>query len=53
MSGSLIHFLDSGITIAVLANRDPGAAESISLFAAHRVPVGAAGAGTGPAASMR
>ncbi|MGN7998317.1 serine hydrolase domain-containing protein [Sphingomonas sp. 22176] len=39
MSGSLIHFLDSGITIAVLANRDPGAAESVALFAAHRVPV--------------
>ncbi|SFK04844.1 CubicO group peptidase, beta-lactamase class C family [Sphingomonas sp. NFR04] len=49
MSGSLMHFLDSGITIAVLANRDPGTAESVALFAAHRLPVGPGGAGPAPA----
>jgi len=38
MSGSLYHFLKNGYTIVVLANRDPGAAESISNFAAHRLP---------------
>jgi CubicO group peptidase (beta-lactamase class C family) len=38
MSGSLQHFLKSGVTIAVLANRDPGTAEGIALFAAHRLP---------------
>ncbi|HEU0098715.1 MAG TPA: serine hydrolase domain-containing protein [Allosphingosinicella sp.] len=38
MSGSLQHFLDSGMTLIVLANRDPGTAESIALFAAHRLP---------------
>lgn len=38
MSGSLQHFLKSGVTVAVLANRDPGASESIALFAAHRLP---------------
>ena len=38
MSGSLQHFLDSGVTVIVLANRDPGAAESIAIFAAHRLP---------------
>lgn len=38
MSGSLHHFLKSGVTLIVLANRDPGAAESIALFAAHRLP---------------
>ena len=38
MSGSLQHFLNSGVTVVVLANRDPGAAESIALFAAHRLP---------------
>jgi CubicO group peptidase (beta-lactamase class C family) len=38
MSGSLQHFLKSGVTLIVLANRDPGAAESIAMFAAHRLP---------------
>jgi CubicO group peptidase (beta-lactamase class C family) len=38
MSGSLHHFLKSDFTIIALANRDPGAAESIALFAAHRLP---------------
>jgi hypothetical protein len=38
MSGSLQHFLDSGVTVIVLANRDPGTAESIAMFAAHRLP---------------
>jgi CubicO group peptidase (beta-lactamase class C family) len=38
MSGSLQHFLDSGVTLIVLANRDPGTAESIAIFAAHRLP---------------
>ena len=38
MSGSLQHFLKSGITVIVLANRDPGTAESIAMFAVHRLP---------------
>lgn len=38
MSGSLYHFLKNGYTIVVLANRDPGTAESISNFTAHRLP---------------
>jgi hypothetical protein len=38
MSGSLQHFLNNGITLIVLANRDPGTAESIAMFAAHRLP---------------
>ena len=38
MSGSLQHFLKSGVTVIVLANRDPGTAESIAMFAAHRLP---------------
>jgi D-alanyl-D-alanine carboxypeptidase len=38
MSGSLQHFLKSGVTLIVLANRDPPAAESIAVFAAHRLP---------------
>ncbi|HEX8448288.1 MAG TPA: serine hydrolase domain-containing protein, partial [Allosphingosinicella sp.] len=33
MNGSLQHFLKSGITVVVLANRDFPAAESIALFA--------------------
>jgi CubicO group peptidase (beta-lactamase class C family) len=39
MSGQLQHFLNSGVTVIVLANRDPGAAESIAKFAEHRLPV--------------
>lgn len=38
MSGLLLHSLDNGYTVIVLANRDPGTAESIALFAAHRLP---------------
>jgi hypothetical protein len=38
MSGSLQHFLKNGVTLIVLANRDPGAAESIAMFAVHRLP---------------
>jgi CubicO group peptidase (beta-lactamase class C family) len=38
MSGSLFHFLDSGFTLIVLANRDPGVAESITFFSLHRLP---------------
>ncbi|HEY0414327.1 MAG TPA: serine hydrolase domain-containing protein [Allosphingosinicella sp.] len=38
ISASLQHFLKSGITVIVLANRDPGTAESIAIFAAHRLP---------------
>jgi hypothetical protein len=38
MSGQLQHFLDSGVTVIVLANRDPGTAESITAFAARRLP---------------
>jgi D-alanyl-D-alanine carboxypeptidase len=38
MSGQLQHFLESGVTVIVLANRDPGAAESITKFAARRLP---------------
>jgi CubicO group peptidase (beta-lactamase class C family) len=38
MSGSLQHFLKSGVTVIVLANRNPGTAESIAMFAARRLP---------------
>jgi hypothetical protein len=38
MSGSLQHFLNNRITLVVLANRDPGAAESITKFAVRRLP---------------
>jgi D-alanyl-D-alanine carboxypeptidase len=38
ISGSLQHFPDSGITLIVLANRDPGTAEAITMFAAKRLP---------------
>jgi len=38
MSGQLQHFLNSGVTLIVLANRDPPTAESITMFAAHRLP---------------
>ena len=38
MSSSLQHFLSSGVTVAVLANRDPPTSESIAKFAAHRLP---------------
>jgi hypothetical protein len=38
MSGQLQHFLGSRVTVIVLANRDPGTAESITKFAEHRLP---------------
>ena len=38
MNGALYHFLDSGYTVIVLANRDPAAADGIATFAAHRLP---------------
>ncbi|HEX9963416.1 MAG TPA: serine hydrolase domain-containing protein [Allosphingosinicella sp.] len=38
MSGQLQHFLKSGVTVVVLANRDPPTSESIAMFAAHRLP---------------
>ena len=38
MNGVLYHFLDSGYTVVVLANRDPPAADRIASFVAHRLP---------------
>jgi D-alanyl-D-alanine carboxypeptidase len=38
MNGSLQHFLRSGITVVVLANRDYPAAEGIAQFIEHRLP---------------
>jgi len=38
MNGMLQHFIDSGYTVVVLANRDPPAAEQIATFAVHRLP---------------
>ena len=38
MSGLLQHFLESGVTVVVLANRDPPTAETIAYFAANRLP---------------
>jgi len=38
MNGDLLHFLDSGYTVIVLANRDPPAAETIMLPTLHRLP---------------
>ena len=40
MSGLLQHFLNSGITLIILANRDPRAVQSFEMFAAHRLPTG-------------
>lgn len=37
MNGSLMHFLDNGYTIVVLANRDPNAAGNLSTFTAHHL----------------
>lgn len=38
MSGNLMHFLGSGYTVVVLANRDPGAAGYIANYVVHRLP---------------
>ena len=38
MSGQLVHFLGSGYTLVVLANRDPPAGAGILSFAVHRLP---------------
>jgi CubicO group peptidase (beta-lactamase class C family) len=38
ISGTVTRSLDSGYSVIVLANRDPGIAESIGKFAVHRLP---------------
>jgi hypothetical protein len=38
MSGQLVHFLGSGYTLVVLANRDPPTGAGILSFAVHRLP---------------
>jgi CubicO group peptidase (beta-lactamase class C family) len=38
MNGDLKHFLDSGYTLIVLANRDPNVATYVSNFVARRLP---------------
>lgn len=37
-NGELLHFLDSGYTVVILANRDPPAADLIGMFTAKRLP---------------
>jgi hypothetical protein len=39
MNGDLLHFLDSGYTVIVLANRDPPSAETIMAPTLKRLPV--------------
>jgi CubicO group peptidase (beta-lactamase class C family) len=38
MSGTLQHFLNNGVTMIILANRDPGATIGIAMFIEHRLP---------------
>jgi D-alanyl-D-alanine carboxypeptidase len=38
MAGTLEHFLGSGVTLIILANRDPANAKGIATFAEHRLP---------------
>jgi CubicO group peptidase (beta-lactamase class C family) len=38
MNGELRHFPDSGYTLVVLANRDPGMASNLASFVSHRLP---------------
>ena len=38
MGGTLQHFLSSGVTLIVLANRDPINAKGIATFVEHRLP---------------
>jgi CubicO group peptidase (beta-lactamase class C family) len=37
-NGELMHFLDSGYTVVVLANRDPPVADFIGMYIAKRLP---------------
>ncbi len=38
MSGTLQHFLNSGVTLIILSNRDPANTKGIATFAEHRLP---------------
>ena len=38
MSGTLQHFLSSGVTLIILANRDPSHTIGIANFTEHRLP---------------
>lgn len=38
MGGTLEHFLDSGVTLIILANRDPVAVKGLATFVEHRMP---------------
>jgi CubicO group peptidase (beta-lactamase class C family) len=38
MGGTLQHFLNSKVTLIILANRDPASAKGIATFAEHRMP---------------
>ena len=38
MSGTLEHFLSNGVTLIILANRDPRNSQGIATFVEHRLP---------------